>query len=79
MSVTEILNLLTQHSKVKSYEIKVDPNKLRLNETPVKLGDSSKIREEIGWEPTRDIEQTMSDLLDYWRTLIREDKSWKGQ
>ncbi|MEC2346212.1 GDP-mannose 4,6-dehydratase [Paenibacillus barengoltzii] len=76
VSVSHLLDLLTQHSKVKSLEIKIDPNKLRDNETPVKLGDSSKIREELGWEPAYKIEQTMSDLLDYWRVSIREDFGW---
>jgi GDP-4-dehydro-6-deoxy-D-mannose reductase len=73
VSVSDLLDLLTQLSKVKSLNIKVDPNKLRHNETPVKFGDSSKIRKEIGWEPTHKIEQTMSDLLDYWRMFIREE------
>ncbi|MCK8489211.1 GDP-mannose 4,6-dehydratase [Paenibacillus sp. MBLB2552] len=79
VSVSDLLDLLTQLSKVKSLNIEVDPNKLRHNETPVKFGDSSKIRKEIGWEPTHKIEQTMSDLLDYWRMFIREGKGWKGQ
>jgi GDP-4-dehydro-6-deoxy-D-mannose reductase len=29
-------------------------------------GDSTKLREEVGWAPTYDIETTMKDLLDYW-------------
>jgi len=29
-------------------------------------GDASFIREELGWEPTIKIEDTISDLLNYW-------------
>ncbi|MFD1179409.1 GDP-mannose 4,6-dehydratase [Paenibacillus puldeungensis] len=67
VSVSELLDILSRKSKAKSLEIKVDEEKFRANETLVKVGDSSKIREKIGWKPVRDLEQTMVDLLEYWR------------
>jgi nucleoside-diphosphate-sugar epimerase len=34
------------------------------------LGDPSRIREELGWTPRVPIEQTVDDLLAYWRSVI---------
>ncbi|MNW44197.1 GDP-6-deoxy-D-mannose reductase [compost metagenome] len=70
VSVSELLNLLSLHSKIESLDIKVDNDKIRPNETLVKIGDNRKIRLEIGWEPLRDIKQTMIELLEYWRSHI---------
>lgn len=38
-------------------------------------GDASKIREELGWEPTIDIETTMKDLLDFWLNKIKQSSN----
>lgn len=67
VSISALLNLLSLYSEIKSLEIKVDKNKIRPNETLVKIGDSSKLRLETGWEPIRDLKQTMVELLEYWR------------
>jgi GDP-4-dehydro-6-deoxy-D-mannose reductase len=45
----------------------VDPARYRPNDLPLVLGDPSRIRDEIGWKPEIPIEQTIDDLLNYWR------------
>ncbi len=47
-----------------------DPARVRPSDTPVLLGDRSRIAAEVGWEPEIPIEQTLADLLDYWRGVI---------
>ncbi len=47
--------------------IEPDPERFRPNDTPLLLGDPSLIRRDVGWEPHIPIEQTLADLLDYWR------------
>ena len=37
------------------------------------VGDASRLREETGWGPTISWEQTLVDLLDYWRKAIAQD------
>ena len=37
------------------------------------VGDSSKFREETGWEPLVPWEQTLRDLLEYWRENIASE------
>jgi GDP-4-dehydro-6-deoxy-D-mannose reductase len=50
--------------------IAVDAARLRPSDNPVVLGDPSRIADEAGWRPSIPIEQTLGDLLDYWRLRI---------
>jgi GDP-4-dehydro-6-deoxy-D-mannose reductase len=45
----------------------VDPSRLRPSDNPVIAGDRSRITAEAGWTPRIPIEQTLGDLLKYWR------------
>lgn len=50
--------------------IEVDPNRVRANDVKTTLGDGGKIRKVLGWEPSIPIEQTLKDVLDYWRQKV---------
>ena len=51
-----------------------DPARYRPNDTPVVLGDASRLTQELGWRPHIPLPQTTSDLLDYWRSAcVRHD------
>lgn len=45
-------------------EITTDPARLRPADTPVMVGDNSKLKNETGWDPEWDVNQTLRDLLD---------------
>lgn len=47
-----------------------DPDRFRPNDTPLLLGDHSRITADTGWTPQIPIEQTVDDLLTYWRQVI---------
>jgi GDP-4-dehydro-6-deoxy-D-mannose reductase len=49
-------------------EVRVDPARYRPNDTPLLLGDPGRLRDELGWTAEIPIEQTLDDLLEYWRT-----------
>jgi GDP-4-dehydro-6-deoxy-D-mannose reductase len=66
MAIRELLDLLLAHARV-PVTVKVDPARLRPNDTPLLLGDPSRLRDELGWKPQIPIEQTINDLLEYWR------------
>lgn len=51
--------------------IEVDPARVRLGENPQVVGDSTKITRETEWIPQIPINQTIRNLLDYWREEIR--------
>jgi GDP-4-dehydro-6-deoxy-D-mannose reductase len=48
-------------------EVRVDPARLRISDTPVLVGDARKIRSATGWEPRIPLEKTLADLIDHAR------------
>ena len=47
------------------------PGRFRPNDVPLLLGDPSRLRDELGWAPTIPVEQTLDDILKYWRREVR--------
>jgi GDP-4-dehydro-6-deoxy-D-mannose reductase len=64
--IRDLLDQLLSMSKVK-IEVQPDPARLRPSDVPVLLGDYSKFHAATGWKPTIPFEQTLADMLDYWR------------
>ena len=48
-------------------EVRQDPARLRPSDVPVLLGDASKFQKTTGWKATIPFEQTLHDMLEYWR------------
>ena len=69
-AVKDLLTMLIGMSSV-ALRVEADPERMRPSDNPVVLGDNSRIREEAGWSPRIPIEQTLTDLLAYWRVRIR--------
>jgi GDP-4-dehydro-6-deoxy-D-mannose reductase len=65
-SIRDVLDALTGRSQV-PVEIVVDETRLRPQDTPVVVGDSSRLRHATGWEPSISFDRMMDDLLAYWR------------
>lgn len=68
-SVREILDGLLGLARVR-IDARVDPVRFRPNDIPVLLGDSRRIREELGWQPQIPMDRSLNDLLDYWRRSV---------
>jgi GDP-4-dehydro-6-deoxy-D-mannose reductase len=56
-------------------KIEVDPDRLRPSDVEILIGDSSKFRADTGWEPRIPFEQTLLDVLDYWRDTLGRKRS----
>ncbi|MCD6452286.1 MAG: GDP-mannose 4,6-dehydratase [Acidobacteria bacterium] len=69
-SIKEVIDMLLSLTDVK-IEIKKDPSRLRPSDVPVLIGDSTKFRKKTGWKPEIPFEQTLRDILNYWREKIR--------
>lgn len=67
--IREVLEMLIARARVPIH-VRVDAARFRPNDLPLLLGDSVRIREELGWTPLVPIEQTVDDLLGYWRSVI---------
>jgi GDP-4-dehydro-6-deoxy-D-mannose reductase len=66
-TIREVLDRLVALSRM-PVQVRVDATRHRPNDNPVLLGDPSRLKADVGWEPVIPLEQTLSDLLDYWRT-----------
>jgi GDP-4-dehydro-6-deoxy-D-mannose reductase len=65
-SIQSVLDLLLGMTKSK-IEVRQDRMRLRPSDVPVLLGDCSKFKQATGWEPVIPFEQTLQDMLDFWR------------
>src|SRR5439155_590560 len=65
--IRDLLDMLLARARV-PLRVRIDPKRYRPNDTPLLLGDPRRIRDELGWVAEIPIEQTLDDLLDYWRT-----------
>ena len=65
-SIQQVLDLLLGMTKVK-IEVRQDRTRLRPSDVPVLLGDRSKFTQATGWAPVIPFEQTLQDMLDFWR------------
>ncbi len=68
-SMSKVVEMLVSMSEIK-IETQVDPTRLRPSDVPILLSDSSKFRKATGWEPKIPFQQSLEDLLNYWRERV---------
>jgi len=68
-TMRDLLDGLVALARVR-VSVEPDPDRFRPNDTPLLLGDPSRIRRDVGWQPLIPIEQTLRALLDYWRQAV---------
>jgi GDP-4-dehydro-6-deoxy-D-mannose reductase len=66
ITMRHLLDLLRARARV-PVTVKIDPARYRPNDTPLLLGDPSRLRADLGWTAEIPLEQTLDDLLEYWR------------
>ena len=69
LKMRALLDGLVSLSRV-PVSIEVDATRFRPNDTPVIVGDPGRLKGELGWAPVIPFEQTLRDLLDYWRDEV---------
>lgn len=70
-TVRDMLQHLLSLSTRKDIRIETDPERLRPVDADLQVPDTSKFTAHTGWTPQITFEQTMSDLLNYWRDQVR--------
>lgn len=66
VTIRHLLDLLIARARC-PVTVKIDPARYRPNDMPVLLGNPSRLRDELGWTAEIPLEQTVDDLLEYWR------------
>ncbi len=67
--IADILEGLLQLSKV-TITIEKDQKLLRPSDIPEIVCDNTKIQQETGWKPEITLDESLKDVLDYWRNIV---------
>lgn len=70
IEIGRILDILKDASRAR-FEIVPDGDRVRPSDLPVVIGNGRKFRERTGWTPRITFERSMNDLLDEWRTRVK--------
>ena len=75
-SVQEIVDAIRAKLRV-SFEIKQDPQLMRPSDEPVIAGDTNKFRRQCNWVPEIDLDATLNDMLEWWRTRLASSQRYQ--
>ena len=67
--IKDVLEMLRKLSK-KEITIEEDPARMRPSDVELLIGDATKFKNKTGWKMEIPFEQTLQDLLDYWRARV---------
>lgn len=67
ITIRELLDRLLARARV-PIRVRVDPARYRPNDTPLLVGDPTRIHAELGWRPEIPLDRTLDDLLNDWRS-----------
>lgn len=68
----DALGILLDLARV-DMEVRVDPAKMRPADPPLLTGSAAKLERLVGWKPEHRLEDTLADVLDYWRARVMAD------
>ncbi len=69
VKIKDMLDQLIALSKV-NLKIETDPSRMRPSDVELLIGSTEKFKKATGWKPVIPFEQTLMDLLEYWRQRI---------
>lgn len=75
-TVGKMLETLISMSTVSGIQIEMDPERLRPIDADLQVPNTRKFELHTGWKPEITFEQTMHDLLDYWRERVRSGQGF---
>jgi len=70
IKISELLDKLVSVSNV-DLKIEVDPSRFRVSDVELLVGSPEKFEKATGWRPEIPFEQTLKDLLQYWREKLK--------
>ena len=76
-SVRSILEGLLRLSRI-PLTYREDVNRVRAVDVPHMRADCSRLRAATGWEPRISLQQSLQDILDYWRARVQSEPAAAG-
>lgn len=74
--IADMLNYLISQSYCSDIEIVTDPERLRPIDADLQIPDTTKFQKHTEWTPEYTFEQTMDDLLQYWRDKVSSGRKF---
>jgi len=68
--MSDIVDMIEKQIEHK-FEIKVDTNLLRPTDEKIIVGDITKLKNDTGWSQKITMQQTIEDMLNYWRLILK--------
>lgn len=67
--VYQIKEVVSMIEKImnRTFDIQVDQALIRPTDEPIIYGDSSRLTKDTGWKQSYTLEQTLADMIEYWR------------
>jgi GDP-mannose 4,6-dehydratase len=73
-TVGDMLDYLISLSTVKNIKVERETERIRVLDADLQVPNTEKFTKHTGWKPEIPFEQTMQDLLDYWREKVKRGK-----
>jgi GDP-4-dehydro-6-deoxy-D-mannose reductase len=73
ISVRQIVQSLASHSS-RPIHISAPRQRFHPADVPTLYGSSRKLRRATGWKPAYNMQQTLGDLFDYWKTAFQHEE-----
>lgn len=70
-SIGDMLNKLISLSRIKNIQIEIDPERIRPIDADLQVPDTTKFQKHTNWKPLYTFDETMLDLLNFWRDKIK--------
>ncbi|MEW5719682.1 MAG: GDP-mannose 4,6-dehydratase, partial [Chloroflexota bacterium] len=72
VTIQSVVEMLLRQSRV-AIRVEQDATRLRPSDTPTLICNAAKFRAQTGWTPTIPLEQSLRDILDYWRSQVNKE------
>ena len=72
VAIRECLDFLQRQARVPIEEV-LDPTRVQKNDVSIQVGSAKRLHEQTGWKPEISIEQSLLDLLNYWRQKLETE------
>lgn len=70
VKIRDLLDRLVALAKV-NIKIEQDPDRMRPSDVELLVGSADKFKKATGWKPEIPFDKTLTDLMDYWRSVIK--------
>ncbi len=64
--IQDLIEKIAAYVGFKNFQIISDPELSRPSDIPVLIGDNTKAKKELGWQPKIPFEQTLKDMIEYY-------------